>query len=85
MNWNEFKRDFKERFLNFETAKGIYLFPVGVFGIYVAVWHIEYAIQAMALAYFGYMTFEGVRKIFVNRILQSITKKKMQEDHEGDN
>lgn len=74
MSWAGIKQDIKERFFNFETAKGFYLVPVGLFGLWVAVLHVEYVIQAMGAAYFGYMVFEGVRKILVNRIKQGLKR-----------
>lgn len=69
--WERFKQDFQERFLNFETAKGIYLLPAGLAGLYVTLFYLQFILQAFGGAIFGYMVFEGFRKITVNRIKQS--------------
>lgn len=64
--------DFKERFLNFETAKGIYMVPAGLIITYAAVYHISFVIQ-IAFGLLGWYVFsEGMRKIFVNRIKQAL-------------
>lgn len=68
--------DFKERFLNFETFKGVYLLPVGLIGLWVTLTHIQYLLYIIGFAYFGYMAIEGARKISVNRIKQQVAVRK---------
>ena len=80
--WKKFKQDFRERFLNLETAKGIYLFPAGLVLIYASVYHVEYVIQAAGALAGGYFTYEGIRKITVNRVKQALARKKLFEDRE---
>lgn len=70
--WERFKMDFRERFLNFETAKGIYMVPAGLFIVYFAIFHIAFVIQVTFAIYGWYMFSEGLRKIFVNRIKQAV-------------
>jgi hypothetical protein len=65
-------QDFKERFLNFETAKGVYLIPAGLVLCYVTLMHLQYLIQAWGLLCGVYMSSEGMRKVFVNRVKQKI-------------
>ena len=43
-------QDFKERFLTFETVKGIYLLPAGGVICYVTLFYLQYVIQAFCLA-----------------------------------
>lgn len=78
--WEKLKRDFKERFMNFETAKGIYLFPAGCIMIYTSIYHIEFVIQAAGVLSGGYFIYEGLRKILVNRVKQAIARKKLFEE-----
>ncbi len=78
--WERFKMDFKERFLNFETAKGIYMVPAGLVIVYCAIYYIAFVIQ-VAFAVFGwYMVSDGLRKIWVNRIKQAVKTEQMKED-----
>jgi len=65
-------QDFKERFLTFETVKGIYLLPAGGVICYVTLFYLQYVIQAFCLALGVYMMVEGFRKIQVNRVKQKI-------------
>lgn len=75
--WEKFKMDFKERFLNFETAKGIYMVPAGFIITYAAVYYIAYVIQ-VAFGLLGwYMFSEGLRKVWVNRVKQDLKKDQM--------
>ena len=64
-------QDFKERFLNFETVKGVYLLPAGVLSATSPVFP-HYVIQAFCFALGIYMMVEGFRKIQVNRVKQSL-------------
>lgn len=70
----------KERFLNFETAKGIYLIPAGIIIIYVTLFHLQFIIQVAGVLFGWYFVSEGLRKVFVNRIKQSIATDKLIED-----
>lgn len=70
--WKKFKHDFVERFLNFETAKGIYMVPAGIILTYMAIFHIAFIIQTAAGLLGWYTTSEGLRKIFVNRVKQKV-------------
>lgn len=75
--WEKFKIDFKERFLNFETAKGMYLVPAGAAMLYAAIYYIAFVIQVSFGLLGLYMVIEGLRKTFVNRVKQSLNKDKM--------
>lgn len=83
MAWTKFKRDFKERFLNMETAKGIYLLPAGLAVIYAGVYHVAFVIQVAAILAGGYFVYEGFRKITVNRITQAANRRKLEEEHDA--
>jgi hypothetical protein len=72
-------QDFKERFLNFETVKGIYLLPAGGVICYVTLFYLQYVIQAFCLALGVYMMVEGSRKIFVNRVKQSLATERLKD------
>jgi len=75
--WQKVKQDMKERFLNFETAKGAYMVPAGLVIVYAAVFHIAYVIQ-VSFALMGWFIFsEGLRKIGVNRIKQAQKKEQL--------
>jgi uncharacterized membrane protein len=65
-------QDFKERFLNFETVKGVYLLPAGGVICYVTLFYLKYVIQAFCLTLGVYMMVEGFKKIQVNRVKQKI-------------
>lgn len=81
--WKKLKQDFKERFLNFETAKGIYLLPAGCIGIFICWYYQQYFVQAFGTIIFGYMVYEGLRKIMVNRVKQAKARKKLFEEREA--
>lgn len=72
--------DLKERFLNFETAKGMYLIPAGFATMYVAIFHIQFVIQAVCCIFGWYLVSEGARKVWVNRIKQAAKQSQMVED-----
>lgn len=72
--WQKFKQDFKERFLNFETAKGVYMVPAGLIGCYITIFHLNYMLQAVGILGFWYVFSEGMRKIAVNRIKQKVAR-----------
>jgi hypothetical protein len=72
-------QDFKERFLNFETVKGVYLLPAGGVICYVTLFYLQYVIQAFCLALGVYMMVEGFRKIQVNRVKQKIATENLVE------
>lgn len=77
--WEKFKRDFRERFLNFETAKGIYLMPAGLVVIYVTIFHLRFLIQTVGCLFGLYVFVEGARKTFVNRVKQQVKVEAMVE------
>lgn len=70
----ELKQDFKERFLNFETLKGMYLLPTGIVIICTAIFYINYIVHVTCVLFGIYFIVEGSRKILVNRIKQMISK-----------
>lgn len=76
INWKNFRRDMYERFINFETVNGLYLFPACVFGLY-CVWAegmFKYSIQVgMTIAFF-WGAYIGLRKILVNRVKQRLAQ-----------
>jgi hypothetical protein len=72
-------QDFKERFLNFETVKGIYLLPAGGVICYVTLFYLQYVIQAFCMTLGIYMMVEGFRKIQVNRIKQSLATERLKD------
>lgn len=77
MNWTAIKTDLKERLLNFETAKGVYMVPAGLAIAYAAVFYIAFVIQ-VAFGLLGvYIFSEGLRKIWVNRVKQDLKKDQM--------
>lgn len=76
-----FKRDIKERFATFETAKGVYLVPAGVVITYAAIFHVSFVIQTTFAAGGVYAVFEGLRKISVNRVKQSLAHERLKQTH----
>ncbi len=84
MTLEEFKKDFKERFLNFETAKGIYMVPAGVIIVYASIFHVSFVIQTAFALGGWYCASEGLRKIFVNRIKQALAKEQLKQTHLSD-
>lgn len=78
--WQKIKQDLKERLLNFETAKGIYLVPAGLVIVYTAIFHIAFVIQVTFGLLGWYMFSEGVRKIWVNRVKQSLKNEQLKQE-----
>lgn len=66
--WEKLKRDLKERFLNFETAKGFYLIPAGLAISYVAAYYMQYLMQTAGVLFGWYWASIGVWKIFINPV-----------------
>lgn len=81
ITFSELKQDFKERFLTFETAKGIYLLPFGLILIYTGWYYIQFLLQTVAVLGGVYLASEALRKIFVNRIKQAAKIKDMVSQH----
>ena len=78
--WSKLKMDFVERFLNFETAKGIYLVPAGFITIYVSIYYIQYLFIVGGCLLGWYLVSEGLRKVFVNRFAQERIKMKLRSE-----
>jgi uncharacterized membrane protein len=72
-------QDFKERFLTFETVKGVYLLLAGGAICYVTLFYLQYVIQAFCLTLGVYMMVEGFRKIQVNRVKQSLAAERLKD------
>jgi hypothetical protein len=72
--FEKLKQDFIERFLNFETARGIYLVPAGIVIMYLAIFHVNIVIGVTFFLGGLYAVSDGVRKIFVNRIKQKAVR-----------
>ena len=66
--------DVRERFLNFETLKGL-LFLVGAYVTWV---YPEYFLQGAMVVFLGY---EGLRKVLVNRVKQQTQKESLVAQH----
>lgn len=69
--------ELKDRFLKYETIHGIYWIPTGIIGIYVVIFHIEFAIEVAAIWLFLFLIIEGFYKLFHNPIKKqaAITRK----------
>jgi hypothetical protein len=77
--WQLFKMDMQERFLNFETVNGLYLFPACAFGLY-CVWVddlFKYSIQIGMTIFYVYGAYIGLRKVLVNRIKQKLSQERL--------
>ena len=79
MTFNDLKKDFKERFLTFETAKGIFLVPAGLIIIYAAIFHVSFVIQTTFAIGGLYAVSEGIRKIQVNRVKQDLKRDQLKQ------
>lgn len=75
--WENFKKDFKERFLNFETAKGMYLMPAGLIIVYATIYYLQFILQVCGVLLGWYLFSEGLRKVQVNRIKQKVERDKL--------
>ena len=74
--WEVIKRDFKERFWNFETLKGLYFVIAAPYIVFVEFMLEEFFYKAVVIVVCGYFIFvEGPRKILVNRPKQELKKK----------
>lgn len=81
IDWESIKMDMKERFLNYESAKGVYY--VTVFGgglLFFSLFYEQYMLKFVGI--FGGVFFlsEGLRKILVNRIKKSVKEKQLIEE-----
>lgn len=70
-----FARDFRERFLNFETVKGM-LFLAGCVYLF---YHPEWILRAFVV----YLGYEGLRKMLVNRTKQEIRQEHLKRAAKG--
>ena len=68
------RTDLKERFLTYETAKGIYLIAGAIAITLTMLFYIQYSTYVMYGIIAQYMLSEGLRKVFVNRIKQAAVR-----------
>lgn len=61
-------RDFKDRFLKFETLHGLYMVPLGMVGLYVTFKAQQHIFDVIGCLIFGYAIVEGLRLIGYNPI-----------------
>ncbi len=70
MSIESIKQDLYERFVKFETLRGLYRVPAGLLVLFTVWTHLQFALQVYftveALAMIG----AGLRQIFVNRVKQ---------------
>ena len=71
------KSDFKERFVNYETVKGIYFLLAGLLTTYISIFYQQFVIQGIGATFGLYFVIEGLRKIFINRIKQIAKQTKL--------
>jgi len=79
--WDKIKMDIRERFLNFETAKGIYLVPAGLLVCYVSLYYQQHVITVCGVLFGWYMVSEGLRKVWVNRFKQERKQEEIRQEH----
>lgn len=73
--WQEFKTDFKERFLKFETLNGAFVYiPWGAGFIYCGLYDLRLGYQYAFVTVGLVLVFWGLRKTFVNRVKQEAAK-----------
>lgn len=70
--WAAFKLDFNERFMKFDTIRGIIKVPVGLVLAYMAIYHIQFFFQTVGVCAGIYLTVDGLRNVFVNPIKQDL-------------
>jgi hypothetical protein len=74
------KTELGQRLLKFEALHGLYLVPLSLAGMYVALFHLEYVLHALAAVVFTYGLVEGLRKLFYNPVkkaaLEELAKQK---------
>lgn len=81
MNMELLKMDLKQRFLNYETAKGLFFVAAGLVITYTAWFYIQFTIQIVATTFgIGFFCVEGFRKIFVNRVKQAIKQDQLKQE-----
>lgn len=77
--WDNIKREIMERFMTFETLKGVLLLPICAYGAYLTITDLPRAYEYTLLSLYIYGVVEGGRKIWVNRIKQAIASKRLAE------
>lgn len=70
--------DLKERFGTMETLKGVFFFAAGVPGLWLAIYDLKHAFQFFYALAALYLIYEGLRKIFVNRVKQAVARDRRQ-------
>lgn len=66
--------EMKQRFIKFDTLHGLYLLPLSIIGLYVAIFHLEYVLHALAAIIFSYGLVESIRLIFYNPVKKEALK-----------
>lgn len=79
--WEKVKMDIRERFFNFETAKGMYLVPAGAVVCFVTLYYQQHLLTAVGLIFGWYLICEGLRKIFVNRFKQERKQEEIRQEY----
>lgn len=72
--WEAFKMDFNERFMNFDTIRGLIKVPVGLTLAYMALYHIQFFFQTCGACAGLYFSIDGLRNIFSNEIKKELAK-----------
>lgn len=81
MTMEQLKMDLKQRFLNYETAKGVFFVAAGLIITWTAWFKIQFTIQICATIFgLGFFVVEGVRKISVNRVKQAIKQDQLKQE-----
>lgn len=88
MMWEKFKQDLRERYLDFESFNGAFIFiPWGAGLIYCGKFNKEFGYEYMMVTGGLALMIWGLRKVLVNRIKQKIKvdemvkeQKKLQEE-----
>lgn len=58
----------KDRLLKYDTLHGLYMVPLGIIGVIVTLWHLQYILHVIGALVFMYAIVEGIRKIWANPI-----------------
>lgn len=66
--------DFSERFMTFDTIRGLMKVPVGLVLAYMALYHIQFFFQTCGVSAGIYLSIDGLRNIFSNEIKKELAK-----------
>lgn len=68
------KSSFQRRIIKLDFLHGVYQVPMGMAGMYVAIYHLEYILHAIGALIFFYAMIDGIHKLCYDPVKREALK-----------